>query len=106
MLPAHYAALNVPVVDAKLQGRLLNSLRASLELLTAFATQLSTLHSYLQQVRSTHPPLNGSELCAYVRTNIHCILHLIVLHIYLKYFLEVPKQQTCTYVYMYMYLHV
>ena len=46
-----YAALNVPVVDAKLQGRVLVSLRASLELVTSFATQLSTLHSYLQQVR-------------------------------------------------------
>ena len=43
-------ALNVPVVDAKLQGRVLVSLRASLELVTSFATQLSTLHSYLQQV--------------------------------------------------------
>lgn len=49
-LPEHYAALNVPVVDAKLQGRVLVSLRASLELITTFAAQLSTLHSYLQQV--------------------------------------------------------
>ena len=49
----HYAALNVPVVDAKLQSRVLVSLKASLELITAFATQLSTLHSYLQQVLTT-----------------------------------------------------
>ena len=48
--PDHYAALNVPVVDAKLQGRVLISLKTSLELITDFATQLSTLHSYLQQV--------------------------------------------------------
>jgi protein phosphatase 1 regulatory subunit 21 len=53
--PEHYAALNVPVVDAKLQGRVLVSLRATLELLTAFATQLSTLHSYLQQRCKTYP---------------------------------------------------
>ncbi|CAI8032508.1 Protein phosphatase 1 regulatory subunit 21 [Geodia barretti] len=50
-----YAALNVPVVDAKLQGRVLVSLRASLELVTSFATQLSTLHSYLQQRCKTYP---------------------------------------------------
>ena len=51
--PAHqerYGGLNVPVVDAKLQGRVLVSLRAALDLVTSFGTQLSTLHSYLQQV--------------------------------------------------------
>ena len=42
------------VVDAKLQGRVLVSLGASLELITTFATQLSTLHSYLQQVEGTN----------------------------------------------------
>ena len=53
-LPEHYAALNVQVVDAKLQGRVLVSLGASLELITTFVTQLSTLHSYLQQVEGTN----------------------------------------------------
>jgi protein phosphatase 1 regulatory subunit 21 len=55
-----YAALNVPVVDAKLQGRVLVSLRASLDLATSFSTQLSTLHSYLQQRCKTYPIDTGT----------------------------------------------
>lgn len=50
-----FAALNVPVVDTKLQAEVLAALKGGMELITTFTTQLSTFHSYLEQRCKCYP---------------------------------------------------
>eukprot|EP00731_Ephydatia_muelleri_P024275 Em0016g546a len=71
-----FSVLNLPTIDTKIQNQVYMALTSGVELVTTIATQISTLHSYLEQRCKLYPLDTSSGLCMSIENQKLCeLLH-------------------------------